>query len=134
MYGQQDVDATYKTSERRSMPRWEVRKPVFCHFEKDGDVYQGISENLNYFGVCLNVDKELELKQDAYLAVKLSDDDVVYLHGKVAWCQKDGTGKTSKVGLQLSAVDDVARDLIYKHSFQLHRKEFIDNFFKGWDV
>lgn len=115
------------------MPRWDVSKPVYCHLETNGDVYEGLSENLSYYGICFNVNKDMALRQDVYMAIRLSEEDVVYLHGKVAWKEKAGTKVASRVGLELSAVDDVARDLIYKYSFRLHRKEFIDNFFKGWD-
>jgi Tfp pilus assembly protein PilZ len=116
--------------DRRNMPRWEFSKPLFCNFETKQEVYQGLTRDLSYSGVGFQVNKNLELDQDVYLAVKLSDEDTVYLHGKVIWAHKAPDG--NKAGLHLTAVDDIARDLIYKHSFRLHRKEFIDNFFRGW--
>ncbi len=112
------------------MPRWDFSKPLFCNFETNGQVYRGVTRDLSYSGISFQANKTFDPKQDVYLAVKLSDEDTVYLHGKVVWAKNQE--EANRVGLELSAVDDVSRDLIYKHSFKLHRKEFIDNFFRGW--
>ena len=118
--------------DRRYFPRWAVENRVIYTVESSKTPQEAKTKDLSGAGACLWVKEPLELNQKMKLIIYLSENVTVRLNAQVTWAKQCGNQNYAGVSFYNTSLQ--AQDLILEHAFDLDREQFVQHFFKGWDV
>ncbi len=119
------------SSEHRYFPRWEVKNKVVCELGSIATPVIAYTKDLSCAGACLCPQGTLASNQKIKLTVYLSESTTVDLHGTVVWSKNHN--QDPEVGVSFYNTTEKAQKLILKYAFNLDKKKYVNNFYKGWE-
>ena len=123
--------SSFKNSDTRYFPRWEVTDRVVYNIDGDGEAREGRTKDISCAGACIIGDRYLSPHQKIQMTVHLSEAISIKLNGHVQWVRhNDGA---SHMGVTFYETPDHIQELILQHAFEIDREKVVKQWFKGWE-
>ena len=118
-------------NDMRYFPRWEVNNRVSYHLEGEKELYTGEIRDMSCAGACMLSNKGVAQHQKVKMTIEIADDVKVQLNGHILWVKAQNN--EAQLGITFYDTPDEVQNLILQHAFELDRKKFVKQWYKGWD-
>ncbi|MBF0384692.1 MAG: PilZ domain-containing protein [Candidatus Omnitrophica bacterium] len=119
-------------SDRRYLPRWEVKNRVMFHCLDPADLYrEAFTRDMSCAGACLESNKEVITNQKVHLKVFLSEDQAFEVDGYVCWSKREKARYST--GVHFTNMTPENQELLLSFAFALDKKKLVEHWFRGWD-
>lgn len=118
-------------SDKRYLPRWEVKNRVLYQLDNDHTTLEGQTKDLSCMGACFLADRTFSPDQNIKLTIYLSRGTYIHLSGKIIWCRP--TDGRYEIGVSFPEIPEDDRELILQYAFEIKKEDVIQHWFKDWD-
>jgi hypothetical protein len=100
--------------ERRSLPRWEVKKEAKVWIPLTQGFNHCIIEDMHLKGMCISFDKRLPHQKNIRLSFAIGDNyDFIKIEAEIPW--KTQEQERYKYGLSFNSISETDKDKIYQY-------------------
>lgn len=121
---------TLENNDNRYIPRWETQNKVVGQLEDAVQPLEGHTRDICSTGACIVTRKLPGLSRNLKLTIFLNNHTTVEADGKIIWTKL--LDEQVEIGVRFSAMSTENQEILLEHAFQIDKKRFLGQLFKGW--